>query len=82
MAGSRPASEERRRVSRGTTEEPEGRGAPAIERDAQGWPLAFWELAGSAPHFDLDRAAAHERGDMLGADGVTAVRRGRGGSCR
>ena len=37
-----------------------------IERDEQGWPRAFWELAGSAPDFDLgDRTAAHERGDVL-----------------
>ena len=24
-----------------------------IERDEKGWPRAFWELAGSAPDFDL-----------------------------
>lgn len=37
-----------------------------IERDEKGWPRAFWELAGSTPDFDLgDRAAAHERGDVL-----------------
>ena len=37
-----------------------------IERDEKGWPRAFWELAGSAPDFDLgDRAAGHERGDVL-----------------
>lgn len=72
MAGSRWASEENRRVSRATAEEPEGRGALVIERDGQGWPLAFRELAGSAPGFDLgDRAAGHERGD------VHARRRGR-----
>jgi hypothetical protein len=53
MAGSRRASEEKCRVSRATTEEPEGWGALAIERDGQGRPLAFRELAGSAPGFDL-----------------------------
>jgi hypothetical protein len=37
-----------------------------IERDEQGWPRAFWELAGSCPELDLgDRAAGHERGDIL-----------------
>jgi hypothetical protein len=37
-----------------------------IERDEKGWPRAFWELAGSAPDFELgDRAAGHERGDVL-----------------
>lgn len=37
-----------------------------IERDEKGWPRAFWELAGSAPDFDLgDRTAAYERGDVL-----------------
>ena len=31
-----------------------------------GWPRAFWELAGSAPDFDLgDRRPEHERGDVL-----------------
>ena len=43
-----------------------------IERDEKGWPRAFWELAGSAPDFDIgDREAAHERGNVL------ARRRGR-----
>jgi virulence-associated protein VagC len=37
-----------------------------IERDAKGWPTAWWRLAGAAPDFDLgDRAAVHERGDVL-----------------
>jgi len=37
-----------------------------IERDEKGWPRSFWELAGSAPDFDLgDRGAAHERGNVL-----------------
>ena len=39
-----------------------------IERDEKGWPRALWELAGSAPDFELgDRTAAHERGDILGS---------------
>jgi len=37
-----------------------------LERDEQGWPLAFWALAGAAPDFDLgDRPRRHERGDVL-----------------
>ena len=37
-----------------------------IERDAHGWPKAFWELAGSAPELDLgDRSASQGRGDVL-----------------
>ena len=37
-----------------------------LEKDALGWPRAFWELAGAAPDFDLgDRASRHERGDVL-----------------
>ena len=37
-----------------------------IERNGKGWPRAFWELAGSAPDFDLgDRTSAHERGDVF-----------------
>ncbi len=37
------------------------------ERDENGWPLAFWALAGSAPAFDVgDRRAPHERTDALG----------------
>jgi virulence-associated protein VagC len=37
-----------------------------VETDEMGWPRAFWELAGSAPDFDLgDRARGHERGDAL-----------------
>src|SRR5262245_37031681 len=37
-----------------------------IERDARGWPTAFWRLAGAAPEFSVgDRAATHERGDVL-----------------
>jgi virulence-associated protein VagC len=35
-------------------------------RDANGWPQAFWELAGAAPDFSVgERAARHERGDVL-----------------
>lgn len=38
----------------------------SIARDAQGWPLALWELAGAVPDFDVgDRMPAHERGDVL-----------------
>ena len=37
-----------------------------VERDAKGWPLAFWALAGAAPAFDVgDRRRRHERGDVL-----------------
>lgn len=37
-----------------------------IERDAKGWPLALWELAGAAPEFDVgERGVPHERGDVL-----------------
>jgi hypothetical protein len=37
-----------------------------IERDEQGWPRAFWDLAGSFPELELgDRTAGHERGDVL-----------------
>lgn len=37
-----------------------------VERDAKGWPRAFWSLAGAAPHFEVgDRAAPHERDDAL-----------------
>ena len=35
-------------------------------RDANGWPQAFWELAGAAPDYSVgERAARHERGDVL-----------------
>jgi virulence-associated protein VagC len=35
-------------------------------RDEQGWPTAFWALAGAAPTFDVgDRRTPHERGDVL-----------------
>jgi len=37
-----------------------------LETDEKGWPRAFWELAGSAPEFDVgDRSRGHERGDVL-----------------
>ena len=37
-----------------------------VERDAKGWPAAFWTLAGAAPNFEVgDRATPHERGDVL-----------------
>jgi virulence-associated protein VagC len=36
------------------------------DRDENGWPLAFWALAGSAPAFDVgDRRTPHERDDVL-----------------
>jgi virulence-associated protein VagC len=36
------------------------------ERDENGWPLAFWALAGSAPAFDVgDRRVPHERDNPL-----------------
>ncbi len=35
-------------------------------RDEQGWPQAFWDLAGADPGFDLgDRKQGHERGDIF-----------------
>jgi virulence-associated protein VagC len=37
-----------------------------VERDAHGWPKAFWALAGAAPVFDVgDRRIPHERRDIL-----------------
>jgi virulence-associated protein VagC len=37
-----------------------------IERDARGWPQAWWELAGAAPTFAVgDRSRVHEREDVL-----------------
>jgi len=37
-----------------------------IERDAAGWPMAWWALAGAAPEFSVgERSAAHERSDVL-----------------
>ncbi len=37
-----------------------------VKRDAKGWPLDFWSLAGAAPEFDVgDRAMPHERQDPL-----------------
>jgi len=74
MAGNRRSVDGRREGRRGPEGGPgTGEGlrdrqkAPVqIERDEKGWPRAFWELAGSAPDFDLgDRTAAHERGDVL-----------------
>ncbi len=36
------------------------------ERDANGWPQAFWQLAGAAPEFTTGtRPLRHERGDVL-----------------
>ena len=40
--------------------------ATTVERDAKGWPLSWWKLAGAAPEFDVgERPSAHERGDVL-----------------
>jgi antitoxin VapB len=37
-----------------------------VERDAKGWPVAWWQISGAAPEFDVgDRAARHERGDVF-----------------
>jgi hypothetical protein len=37
-----------------------------IERDAKGWPIAWWNVAGAAPEFDVGtRAERHERGNVL-----------------
>lgn len=37
-----------------------------VERDAKGWPVAFWALAGAAPEFDVGaRATPHERADLF-----------------
>ena len=37
-----------------------------VRRDAKGWPLDFWSLAGAAPEFDVgDRSTPHERPDPL-----------------
>jgi len=37
-----------------------------LQRDAQGWPKAWWSLAGAAPDLDLgDRGAFHERADIF-----------------
>jgi antitoxin VapB len=41
--------------------------AASIARDAKGWPLAFWALAGAAPEFEVgERRVPHERRDVLG----------------
>ncbi len=37
-----------------------------LERDAQGWPKAWWSLAGAAPELELgDRQARHERDSIF-----------------
>ena len=37
-----------------------------MERDAKGWPKAWWRLAGAATDFDVgDRDRPHERDDVL-----------------
>lgn len=38
-----------------------------VERDAQGWPLAWWKLAGSASGFHVgERPRSHERSEVFG----------------
>lgn len=40
--------------------------ATSIRRDAKGWPLAWWALAGAAPEFEVgERRAPHERRDVF-----------------
>ena len=72
MAATRKAAARRRRGRGGARVDKWERGKGIVlkpvelERDEKGWPRAFWELAGSAPDFDLgDRGALHERGDVL-----------------
>jgi hypothetical protein len=37
-----------------------------VKRDANGWPAAFWQLAGSEPEFSTGaRPGHHERSDVL-----------------
>jgi hypothetical protein len=39
---------------------------PTLERDVKGWPVAWWQLAASAPEFEVGvRARVHERGNVL-----------------
>ena len=41
-----------------------------IERDAKGWPIAWWKLAGAAEDFDVgERGVPHERGDVFSRQG-------------
>jgi virulence-associated protein VagC len=38
----------------------------SVERDAKGWPIAWWSLAGAAPEFSVgERPTGHDRGDVL-----------------
>jgi antitoxin VapB len=40
--------------------------AADVARDPNGWPEAFWSLAGAAPEFDVgERPVAHERSNVL-----------------
>jgi virulence-associated protein VagC len=40
--------------------------AVEVERDAKGWPITFWQLAGAAPEFEVgERPLQHERDDVL-----------------
>ena len=37
-----------------------------VPRDENGWPQAWWSLAGADPEFDLgDRDLPYERGDIF-----------------
>jgi virulence-associated protein VagC len=41
--------------------------AVEVERDAKGWPVSWWQLAGAAPEFEVgERPLRHERVDVLG----------------
>ena len=40
--------------------------AVEVERDAKGWPVSWWQLAGAAPEFEVgERPLQHERDDVL-----------------
>jgi virulence-associated protein VagC len=41
--------------------------AVEVKRDAKGWPVSWWQLAGAAPEFEVgERPLHHERDDVLG----------------
>ena len=40
----------------------------SVERDQNGWPRVFWDLAGAVPELDLgDRNVPHERPHVFGS---------------
>ncbi len=40
--------------------------AVEVERDAKGWPVSWWQLAGAAADFEVgERPVQHERNDVL-----------------